>query len=386
MSVYGLTDEAVSALESVIVADRNLPSTGQRNRRVWNTDGSIGAGAIKGVKGCCAGCLDPRYLVIDKLYAGTYIVSKLPVELGGPSVTLESLGLTSGITGISNNLYYWESDTFQYTCDAGTDTYWWRFIIGADGTSTCKAGFGADNAVLYLVHNGSATICTNLAVVRCAIPGYSGPLYEFANFEDWRARCGSKLYIRFPQFQKADLARILPCEVCVKPDSGFGRINYSPIACLDDQLPSPRVGGWPNTLFGSLSSTVSGISQNVVLIGDSDFTSAQILFASCGCSVCAVWNSYINDSPAFLDFYFTDPSDSAIVHLGGPCYATGCDAVLGAGFGFGFSLSGTGTNGKSYASRCCTTVPIADTISGSVTCDLLRNGVSMGTITLTVSE
>lgn len=193
-------------------------------------------GASRFGKGCCGACAPQRYLTVDRLYSRFYTVTELPEELGGPTVTLEHVGLTSGLTGIPNDYYYWESDSFEYDCGSGIDEYIWRMVVAADGTGACKASYGPDNVILYLVPSGSALICTDLSDPRCTAGSTPGtPLVQYKNIEDWRARCGSRLYLYAPQFQQPELDALLPCKVCIVPDyaSGF---------CIHDPCDNPDGG------------------------------------------------------------------------------------------------------------------------------------------------
>lgn len=215
-SVYGLTGGATQALTRLIAKDRQtVPDTGRPSGRVW--DSIVGDGSDPN-SACCGPCVDDAVLTIDSLYADAYTASRIPIELGGPIVTLNYVGLlaVSPLTSITHsNVYYWESNKFEYTCDAGPDQYIWRMIVDADGTSLCRADYRL--TVLYLINVGSATHCTDLSTPRCDPGSLAGQFVQYQNSTDWRARCGSKLYIKFPQFQQTEIEALLNCQVCVAP-------------------------------------------------------------------------------------------------------------------------------------------------------------------------
>ena len=166
--------------------------------------------------GCCLSKSIPQsYLYIDGLYALDYDVYKIPSELGGPTVRLSHVGDTSGLPGITDGFPYWESDTFVFDCGGYSDEYLWRMVVGIN--PACRAGDGTDNVYLYLVNVGSGTACDDLAAPFCD-DGFGTPaLIQYVNIEDWRARTGSKLYMRSPQYLQEDLKRLLNCTVCVYP-------------------------------------------------------------------------------------------------------------------------------------------------------------------------
>lgn len=133
----------------------------------WYAFADAGRDDSGNAAGCCSGCVDQRYLLVAGLYASQYRITKIPAELGGPVVTLDFIGLTSGLPGITDGFYYWESDTFDYECDDGSDTYFWRMVVRASAASTCRAAWGANEVYLYLVRVGSAADCTDLTEPFC---------------------------------------------------------------------------------------------------------------------------------------------------------------------------------------------------------------------------
>lgn len=168
-------------------------------------------------KGCCGPCIAAVFMTIDDLYPKKFKVKTLPAELGGPEITLSYIGLlaTPPAQITASDCYYWESDAFDFVTDDGTDQYIWRLVVGADGNSTCKAGY--EVTVLYLVKVGSATVGPDLSEPRCEPGSLAAQFVQFESIEHFRARCGSRLWLRFPQFQQREAEAILPCSVCVSP-------------------------------------------------------------------------------------------------------------------------------------------------------------------------
>lgn len=209
-------------------------------------------------KGCCGECIGQVFMTLDDLYAKKYIVKNIPAQLGGPHVLMTYVGqlATSPISLISaTDVYYWESDEFEYTTDAGTDYYTWRMIVGADGTASCKASFGQNNTVLYLINTGSATVGTDLSSPRCDPGSLADQFVQYANLQDWRARCGSTLYLRFPQFQQREVEALLPCTVCINPDP---TIDYSDLdACWQSLCDTMGRTDIPGSIYIRLDDLVS---------------------------------------------------------------------------------------------------------------------------------
>lgn len=120
--------------------------------------------------GCCFACVDCGYMQIDGIFARRYKVRGIPIELGGDEifseVTLHYVGLASGLTGIPDNAYLFESSAFSIICDAGTDVYFWRMAVLSDGTAACKAD-GSENAKLYIVRVSSVATCSDLTAINC---------------------------------------------------------------------------------------------------------------------------------------------------------------------------------------------------------------------------
>lgn len=161
--------------------------------------------------GCCGPCVDRSYLTVFDRFAAQYEARGIPATLGGDP-TLTYVGLTSGLPGITDDFPYWESDTFVYTCAAGSDTYYWRMVIGA--SAPCRTGGGQANVYLYLVCDASATAC-DLTAWNCASIT-EVPVSQFKNIFDFRGRCGSTLNIHYPNALHEDLDDILGCEVCIR--------------------------------------------------------------------------------------------------------------------------------------------------------------------------
>lgn len=215
---------------------------------------------------CCGPCVDDSLLTEDDLYAETYTAHWIPTELGGPTVTLNFVGLLPHAPSdhpaqlTNDDLYCWESDTFEYTCDDGTDVYFWRLLTDADGNSTCKAGTG--RTVLYLVRDSSAAVCTDLSEPRCTGTNVDLQFVQYESIEHWRARCGSKLWLRFPQFQQPEIEALLACAVCIAPfdpnagssDPGADDIAYADLnACWKSILDAMGRTTLPGSLYIKLN-------------------------------------------------------------------------------------------------------------------------------------
>lgn len=217
--------------------------------------------------GCCAGCVSRKYMTIFNHFANRYNAVNLPSTLGGSPVTLTFIGLTpsggSAFPGITADDPYWESDTFTFTCAAGTDTYWWRMVVGA--SAPCRAGGGWDNVYLYLVA-ASSTLNCDFTAWNCGSL-VAVPVIQYTNLEDFRGRCGSTLHIHWPQGQQYELEDILPCTVCVDPGaSAVGYIAKSSAdssSCWDDFMTSYGITQIPDLLSAVV--TVDGTDYNLLL-------------------------------------------------------------------------------------------------------------------------
>jgi hypothetical protein len=192
-----------------------------------------------------------KYMVIDDLWPKTYYAIGIPSTLrpaGSTELVMPYIGESSGLPGISDGNKYWESDSFDVTCESGVDTYLWRLVAGT--SDICKAGGGTNNVYLYLVHDGSASTC-EFNVARCdlgagTVTDPAVAWIQYRNIADFRARCGSSLNLSYPQLQARELEAMLSCTVCVYPKN---LPPIEPTECLTDYLAlSGRTEPLPNYL------------------------------------------------------------------------------------------------------------------------------------------
>ncbi len=71
--------------------------------------------------GCCASCIDRRYMSVFGNFSHRYYVRFLPDSLkptdqAGEDLLLEYVGLSDGLPDITDDFPYWESDTFEWDC------------------------------------------------------------------------------------------------------------------------------------------------------------------------------------------------------------------------------------------------------------------------------
>jgi hypothetical protein len=114
---------------------------------------------------CCGAPVPCSQMVIDGFYSRRYQAKNVPARFGGVGadgiVILEFVGLRP-----TTNYYYWESDEFNIVCDDGTDIYFWRLEVHADGTAVCKSD-GSETAKLYIVRQSPSSVCGDLTLANC---------------------------------------------------------------------------------------------------------------------------------------------------------------------------------------------------------------------------
>lgn len=210
--------------------------------------------------------------------AVTYSLSPSTQSVSGSGTFSFSLTTSSGSCSFGSSLTVNVSGGNCTNAGGGAiyDAYKWRQVVG--NNDSCRAG---GDVWLYLVSIASGTNCPGLTSPGCRTGTGtitdSIPWVQFRNLstpDAFRARCGSRLYLQFPQLQPAALDD-LPCEVCVQPVGGQEYI-YPGIPCLDTlgsvcspaRATSPGHGTlWPKFLFLDLLSTnVSGLSTGSVVL------------------------------------------------------------------------------------------------------------------------
>lgn len=211
--------------------------------------------------GCCFACIDCGYMQIDGIFARRYKVRGIPIELGGDEifseVTLHYVGLASGLTGIPDNAYLFESAAFAISCDAGNDVYFWRMAVLSDGTAICKAD-GSENAKLYIVRVSSAAVCADLTAVNCDTACSGGETSESGG--GGSCACATSVIFTVPDpFGGANTITLPYSSGCIWSDTSVSFTDATEGTCTGSVNFNADTGG----LYFNLNTTNSGETSAV---------------------------------------------------------------------------------------------------------------------------
>lgn len=244
-----------------IVEFTNMAVSGAPHYAVLNgnrVSGSSSGGTGTG-EGCCSPCLDIDDLVLrNALYPSAYTVKTIPASLGGDA--------NGQVTLVYIDDQTWESDWFTYTCQAGTDRYYWRLTTKPGSynvAANCDDAPGS--AILTLVRDTSDSLtCADLTSTANSRNSLSGTIsYVYKNIHPFRFACGNSLYIGVDACMADALCDGLPCSVCVSPSSS---LIITPLTCWQSyKISNNRTAPFKDTLIAS----VSGITWHL------PFTEAQ---------------------------------------------------------------------------------------------------------------
>lgn len=148
--------------------------------------------------GACSPCVGRAALTINNnSYPAVFHIRTIPTELGGVGT-----GGILDLVYISGNV--WESDAFNFACDMGTDSYFWRLTVPA--LAGCSYAVGSALVTLHSVT--SPVHCDDLT---------DGLTYIYKNLRPFRARCGTPMALNSDACMPVELRTRLPCEICVYP-------------------------------------------------------------------------------------------------------------------------------------------------------------------------